>query len=387
MPRTARHRNVFFFVSGRTPQIITETLFFFLVHHRPTIRPHEIHVLTTSEGQALIVSQLLDPRTGEFYRFCREYGLNPHAVRFSAETVEILRDENGTPLTDIRTDADNRAAADQIVAKVRALTSDPHSRLFASMAGGRKTMGLYLGFALQFYSRPQDRLTHVLVSPPELENNPQFFYPPTRRLSFSSPHGSVPGRAATVTVAEVPLILLGHKLPVLRDRANLSYATLVAQSQREVDLLTALLPLTIDRLGRQLRVGTSLIQLSGLEFALYCLVARTRQQASCGLDCPGCKLCTVGTADFLDQGTISTLEGIAAEVGARDPRLQQLHWWAAEGEEGKKRFLQVCARIKRKVRDVLGEASGPYTIAPLQTRQERVARYTISLSKELVRFS
>jgi hypothetical protein len=64
-----------------------------------------------------------------------------------------------------------------------------------------------------------------------------------------------------------------------------------------------------------------------------------------------------------------------------------LRWWAAEGEEGKKRFLQVCARIKHKVREVLGEASSPYTIAPLQTRQERVARYTISLSKGLLRFS
>lgn len=387
MPEPIRYRNVFLFVSGRTPQIITETLFFFLRRHRPAIRPHEVQVLTTSEGYTLIVKQLLDPKTGQFYRFCREYGLNPHTIHFSAETVEVLRDENGTPLTDIRTDADNRAAASQIVATVRALTSDPHSRLFASMAGGRKTMGLYLGFALQFYGRPQDRLTHVLVSPPTLESNPAFFYPSPRRISFATPQGSVSSRAATVTVAEVPLILLGHKLPILRDRADLSYAALVAQSQREVDLLTALLPLTIDRLGRQLQIGGSLIPLSGLEFALYYFVARKRQRATCAAACPGCMACTVGTADFLDPRTISTLESVAAEVGIRDPRLQQLRWWAAEGEEGKKRFLQVCARVKRKVREVLGEASSPYTIAPLQTRQERVARYTISLSKGLLRFS
>ena len=173
---------------------------------------------------------------------------------------------------------------------------------------------------------------------------------------------------------------------MLRDRSDLSYAALVAQSQREVDLLATLLPLTIDRLGRQLRVGEAVIWLSGLEFALYCLVARRRQEASCAQECPGCSACTVGAANFLDPSTISALEGIAAEVGDRDPRLQQLRWWAKEGE-GKNRFLQVCARIKRKVRGVLGEASGPYTIAPLQTRPERVARYTISLSKGLLRFS
>jgi hypothetical protein len=66
--------------------------------------------------------------------------------------------------------------------------------------------------------------------------------------------------------------------------------------------------------------------------------------------------------------------------------LQQLHWWAAEGG-GKERFLQLGARIKQKIRHVLGEASGPYTIAPLYARQERVARYTISLGKGLLHFS
>jgi CRISPR-associated protein (TIGR02584 family) len=387
VPGPTRYRNVFFFVGGLTPQVITETLFFFLVRHRPAIRPHEIHVLTTTEGQKLILGQLLDPHKGRFYCFCQDYRLNPRAIHFSAQTVEVLQDKKGEPLSDIRTDADNRAAADQIAAKVRTLTADPHTRLLASVAGGRKTMGLYLGFALQFYGRPQDRLTHVLVSPPELESSREFFYPSAQQVSFATPHGSIPSRAATVTVAEVPFILLGHKLPVLQDRSDLGYAALVAQSQREVDLLSTLLPLTVDRVGRQLRVGESLIELSGLEFVIYYLVARRRQQAPCAPVCLGCEACTVGTADFLNPDTIRALEEIAAEVGVRDPRLRELSWWTRAGDEGKKRFLQVCARIKRKVRHVLGEASGPYTIAPLQTRQGRVSRYTISLSKGLIRFS
>src|SRR6266446_2900819 len=110
MPGPARYRNAFLFVSGRTPQIITETLFFFLVHHRPAIRPHEIHVLTTTEGQDFICTQLLVPETGRFYSFCQEYGLDSRTIRFTAETVEVLRDKDGNSLADIRTDADNRAA-------------------------------------------------------------------------------------------------------------------------------------------------------------------------------------------------------------------------------------------------------------------------------------
>ncbi len=378
MRQRVHWRNIFLFVCGRTPQIVTETLFFFAVRRRPSVQPHEIHILTTTEGRALIIEQLLHPKTGQFARFCQEYGFEQRQILFSPHTVQVLTTRQGVPLKDIRTDADNRAAADQIVARVRELTSDPQSRLFASLAGGRKTMGLYLGFALQFYGRPQDCLTHVLVSPAELENNPHFFYPSASGLH--SPH------KATVTVAEVPLILLGHKLPVLRERAGLSYAALVTQSQHEVNLLTALLPLRINRLGRHLGIGTACIPLSGLEFALYSFVAHKRQQASCESDCPGCEECTVQAADFLDPETIGAMERIATQVGVRDPRLRELHWWAKQ-QEGKNRFLQVCARIKQKVRTVLGETSRPYVIAPLQTRQGRTARYTIALNKALIHFS
>ena len=247
-------------------------------------------------------------------------------------------------------------------------------------------MGIYLGLALQFYGRPQDRLTHVLVSPPELENHPDFFYPPPKRVSVTTSRGTISSKFATITVAEVPLILLGHKLPVLRDRADLSYAALVARSQREVDLLTIPAPLTIDLLRRQLCIGTTAIPLSGLEFALYTFIASKKMQSSCTRECAGCEACTVQAADFLTLDTITRLERIATECGVRDPRLRQLQWWAKE-EEGKARFLQICARIKGKVRRVLGDASDPYIIAPLVPRRERTARYSIPLSKPLVRFT
>jgi CRISPR-associated protein (TIGR02584 family) len=374
-------RNTFLFVTGRTPQVITETLFFFVVQHNPPLIPHQIHVITTTTGRELLLHQLLTPRTGRFYQFCREYGLSTKDIQFSADTVKVIVDAAGNPLADIRTDADNRAAADLITAEVRALTSYPQTRLLASMAGGRKTMGLYLGLALQLYGRPQDRLMHVLIDPPELENHPEFYYPPAGKRS----HKRTLGLTATVTVAEAPLVLLGHKLPVLRDRAALSYGALVAQSQQEVNLLTIAAPLTLDHMRRQLCIGETYIPLSGLEFALYVLVAEKKIQAPCASACPGCEACTVQIGDFLDLKTIARLEQIAAEGGARDPRLRQLRWWAQEGEEGKKRFLQVCARIKQKIRAVLGDAYRLYVIAPLQDRQQRAARYTIPLSKALVR--
>ncbi|MCS6927347.1 MAG: CRISPR-associated ring nuclease Csm6 [Candidatus Binatia bacterium] len=377
MTKGLHFRNVFLFVCGRTPQIVTETLFFFVVRRRPPVRPHEIHILTTTEGRTLILEQLLQPGTGQFARFCQEYGLDQTHILFSPRTVEVLTNRRGVALKDIRTDADNRAAADQIVAKVRALTADPHTRLFASLAGGRKTMGLYLGFALQFYGRPQDCLTHVLISPPELENNPHFFYPSAASALWS--------QRATVTVAEVPLILLGHKLPVLQERADLRFADLVAQSQREVNLLAMPAPVVIDPVKRRLQIGGTDVLLSGLEFALYVMVAHRKQQAACASDCRGCEACTIEAADFLKLETVHSLEAIAAEIGVRDPRLQELRWWAKEDEEGRRRFLQVCARIKRKLTDTLGEAGRRYAIVSLRMQPGRTVRYTIPLDKGLVR--
>lgn len=78
------------------------------------------------------------------------------------------------PLDDLRSAEENAALADFLVAFIRDRTQDPNVRLHCSVAGGRKTMGVYLALALQLYGRPGDTLFHVLVSP-EFESHPQFF--------------------------------------------------------------------------------------------------------------------------------------------------------------------------------------------------------------------
>lgn len=54
-----------------------------------------------------------------------------------AAELSLLSDAHGHPLNDIRSPADNRAAADFITAQVRAITADPGCALHASIAGGR----------------------------------------------------------------------------------------------------------------------------------------------------------------------------------------------------------------------------------------------------------
>jgi len=151
-------RDILVAVVGLTPQVITETVYYLTQVHCPPVALAGIHVLTTQLGKTQLLTQLLAPRGGHFHTFCAEYGLDSTTIDFE---VHVLKDEMGVPLEDIRTATDSRAVADQITALVRRLTSDPTTRLYCSLAGGRKTQSVLLGFALQLYGRPQDRLLHV----------------------------------------------------------------------------------------------------------------------------------------------------------------------------------------------------------------------------------
>jgi CRISPR-associated protein (TIGR02584 family) len=121
--------------------------------------------------------------------------MNPDGSTASAATTRCRRSTSpptpstssrtpaARPLEDIRSPDDNRRAADGITELIREFTADPDCALHVSIAGGRKTMGFFLGYALSLYGRPQDKLSHVLVSEP-FESSSGFYYPtPASRFS------------------------------------------------------------------------------------------------------------------------------------------------------------------------------------------------------------
>ncbi|MEJ2445061.1 MAG: CRISPR-associated ring nuclease Csm6 [Exilibacterium sp.] len=175
---SAQHyRRILVAVSGMSPQIITET--FYGLCGAPQRRdhpwiPHEIHLITTEDGREQARLQLLEGKC-HFQQFLQDYGIvePPH---FALDTIHVIRAVDGTPLADLRTPAENEAAADFITDKIREFTCDDGTELHVSLAGGRKTMGFYIGYALSLFGRPQDRLSHVLVNS-EYESLKNFFYP------------------------------------------------------------------------------------------------------------------------------------------------------------------------------------------------------------------
>ena len=199
-------------VSGMSPQIVTETLYALAVseQEQPFI-PTEIHLISTTTGKTKAALELLHPESGKFYQLCKDYGLAD--IQFSADNIYVIPDRNGVLLDDIRTPEENEAAADFITQKVNELTRDDNSALHVSIAGGRKTMGYYLGYALSLYGRIQDRLSHVLVTD-RYESLPKFFYPtPNSHVIYDRNEQPLDTQLAQVILASIPFVRLRAGLP------------------------------------------------------------------------------------------------------------------------------------------------------------------------------
>lgn len=198
--------------TGESPQVVTETLF--ALHAEGRQWPDEIFLITTTLGRERACQGLLDG--GHLDRLCDEIG-RPRPA-FDPDHIRVIPDAHGTPVDDARSVADHEALADFIMAEVRRLTgfgSDAvtTASVHASLAGGRKTMTFYLGYAMSLFGRRQDMLSHVLVSK-GFESHPRFWYPSANQQPLQGRDGQplVPSHAE-VTLAPIPFVRHRHFLP------------------------------------------------------------------------------------------------------------------------------------------------------------------------------
>ena len=204
-----RYRRIFLAVSGMSPQIITETLYT-LIHEKRWV-PDEVRLITTEQGRRNAVLQLLEGNR-QFKQLLTDYQVS-QPVEFTERSITVIKAIDGQILSDLRTPEDNEAAANTICATIREMTSQKNTQLHVSLAGGRKTMGFYAGYALSLFGRPQDSLSHVLVSE-HYESNQDFFYPtPQTRIIHGRGGQVLDARMAKVWLAEIPFVRLRERLP------------------------------------------------------------------------------------------------------------------------------------------------------------------------------
>ena len=359
--------NILLAVTGLTPQVVTETLY--ALFRQGEALPAQIHILTTQEGYERAKLTLIND--GWLARLYKDYQLP--LPQFTAQDIHILQDGNGKALTDIRSQADNQAMADCITEWIRTLTANPECALHVSIAGGRKTMGFYAGYALSLYGRPQDRLSHVLVSA-DYESHPQFYYPtPYSQVIYGNDATRKPldTQNAEVMLADIAFVRLRHGLDSNLLQGKTSFSLSVANAQQ------ALGPafLSVDVSRRLIRAQECVIKLIPADLAFYCWLLK-RQLA--GDEPPACPCEGAPDLDYAAE-YLQQYRLISGELGGADRTVKALQQGMS-----KSFFEQRKSLVNKALKKYLNPAAAAYLIEAVGKRPR--TRYLIGLEAGQVEF-
>lgn len=298
-------KHVLLCVAGGTPAIITETLWALKERNE---RVDEIRVITTLEGREKILTgkvngrgsadeSLLDKDHGQFFKFLQDYP-EVGEIKFDENCLYLLttkktgvpspRDDEQKRLKDILTDDDNEKAANQICEIVRELAADENVQIHASIAGGRKTMSLYLMTAMQLFGRNYDEMSHVLVSKEVEFGAPKFFYKPPQPapilVTGEEPKKKADGsilttREVKIYLAKIPFIRLRGIVARLRDKNQpmTNYAAFVEEAQSELKFLESANELRLSPKRKMLRIANREAKLTLRQMFVYAMFAYFRK--------------------------------------------------------------------------------------------------------------
>lgn len=229
-------RNILFLVTGKTPQIVTETIWALACDENSadTWVPDEVHILSTQDGLNQVQKRLFED--GVFEQFKKDYPILSNVEFNPADYLHVITDHTGKALADLKTPEENERSADIICEMVKTFTSMDDTSVHVSIAGGRKTMGFYAGYALSLYGRAQDALSHVLVQA-EFENARDFFYPTPKKHLVSNWKSEVIGNAqdAQVWLAKIPFVRMRNSLSKKSRVTKLPFSTVVADINRAME--------------------------------------------------------------------------------------------------------------------------------------------------------
>lgn len=342
-------KKVLLAVGGLSPQVVTESLYALAFCREVPFIPDEVHLVTTREGAERARLLLLSERPGWFYQLRREYDLPP--ILFDNDHIHVMCDHAGRAMDDIRTPEDNAAAADCITRMVRELTGDPDSMLHVSIAGGRKTMGFYLGYALSLFGRSQDEMSHVLVSHP-YESLKDFFYPSKEKRIIFTREDEKPLDAsrASVWLANIPFVRMRHGIPEALRQGDATFSEVVAAASQA--FLEPSLKINVENGKLITPIGE--VRLPPVDLAFYLWMARLRLDGRDGIPCPadGCPD-RVYAESFFDNYRIVTNNGFRGHDRTGE---------ALRDGMSRAYFEQRKSRINKLIRLGLGVNASPYEI-------------------------
>lgn len=361
-------RRILLSVTGLTPQVVTETLFA-TMRRAPDALPHEVHVITTAQGAERVRLALLSEQPGWLQRFVGDFGLAP--IQLRSDDIHVIRDPDGQPLTDIRSAQDNVLAADQIAELVRRLTADADTDLHISLAGGRKTLGFFAGYALSLWGRAQDSLSHVLVNEP-FEQSWDFFYPTPYERIIETRDGNLADCAhAQVTLADIPFVRLRHGLPQPLLQGQASFADAVRAAQVQLGPAR----LVLDLGAGQIEAAGQRVALAPAELAFLAWFARRTLAGQAGLERPS----KAEPSQAHAQAYLAEYRRIVGLLGDDGRAAARYRHGMSQAD-----FDERKSKLKRALLEALGPAAQPYWVvgegrAPM--------RYRLALAADGVGFA
>lgn len=369
------------FVIGTTPQIITETIYALSQKDHP-VYPDQIYIITTTAGKTSIEKSIIEK--GILDNLCKEYSIPQ--IFLSEDSIIVPRDSSGNKLADIRNESDNQLIAKTILNLIKELSQDESIRLHCSIAGGRKTMSFYLGSALQLFGRRWDKLYHVLVSPPELESNPEFFYKPKtdKTLEYRMPDGSIKKlntSMARIELAEIPFIRLRDKIQIKEK----NYPEIINHVQMAIDNFPVPAPLNVYVSERKIQIGDKIIYMQPAHFMVYLMFLI--QKIECSIkkhhDCHNCK----DRDCFVPIGALSGKDGIE-KIKSYLERLfkpEKINNFLPQKDISQENLRQYISKINKKLKEAL-EDTNYYTTHYIisSTGPHGETRYGVLVEKSMI---
>ncbi|MBA6361670.1 TIGR02584 family CRISPR-associated protein [Colwellia sp. BRX8-2] len=270
-------KNILLAITGASPQVVTETLY--ALHTEGKTFPDEMFVITTTSTKAMLMEGLFD--NGHLAGLQQEHGLPD--FKFDESHIWLIEDEDGNPIDDAKTIEDQTYMADFITHKVFELTNQEEVAIHASIAGGRKTMAFYLGYAMSLLGRPQDTLSHVFVND-EFEFVKDFYYPTKTTNWITGKFGKckLDTSQAKITLAEIPFVRMRQsvdpQLITSMGEASFSQTVATINSTHSKSLV-----LDLYQKAKTISVSGVDIKLTAKEFSFYIWLLKLTQKNNNGL--------------------------------------------------------------------------------------------------------
>ena len=336
-------------IAGLSPQIITETLYYYLIERKPPFWIDEIKVLTTSPGKQKIINMLLDKNKGKFYSFCKDYNIDPKSIKFDESSITVLGSD--APVEDIISDKDSAIIGNEIVQFIKEITLIPDSKCIFSAAGGRKTMTAYLALAAQLYAKDDDILCHILVSP-DFESNKDFYYipPNNKKIEVKDASGNtlkiLETKDAKIYSSEIVFLKL-RKLLNIKD--DLFYDDLVGIAQKKIDYCGDKI-VAFDIKNNSVLLGSKKITLRPIELSIYYMFHYLK--IKCKNDfCGDCTDCYLSINDLSSDDNIKIVLNVYEKIYSKNSgQYERLAESFKKQNKGDEFFIQNITNINKKIK-------------------------------------